>query len=63
MAWVEKEHSDHLVSTPLLCAGSPGWLPFPSLQCINCTAQLGVIHKLAEGALDAIIYVIDKDQR
>ena len=21
--WVEKDHSDHLVSTPLLCAGSP----------------------------------------
>jgi len=23
MAWVEKDHSDHLVLTPLLCAGSP----------------------------------------
>jgi len=23
MAWVEKDHSDHLVSTPVLCAGSP----------------------------------------
>jgi len=23
MAWVEKDHNDHLVSTPLLCAGSP----------------------------------------
>ena len=23
MAWVEKDHSDHLVSMPLLCAGSP----------------------------------------
>ena len=34
---------------------------FPSFQCINCTTQLGVIRKLAEGALDAIIYVIDKD--
>ena len=22
MAWVEKDHNDHLVSTPLLCAGS-----------------------------------------
>ena len=28
---------------------------FPSLQRINCTAQLGVIRKLAEGALDAIV--------
>jgi len=23
MAWVEKDHNDHPVSTPLLCAGSP----------------------------------------
>ena len=23
MAWVEKDHNDHLVSTPLLCAGLP----------------------------------------
>jgi len=23
MAWVEKDHNDHLVLTPLLCAGSP----------------------------------------
>lgn len=22
----------------------------PSLQCVNCTTQLGVISKLAEGA-------------
>ena len=34
---------------------------FPSLQCIDCTAQLGVIRKFAEGALDAIVYVIDED--
>uniref|UniRef100_A0A8C9FUB9 Uncharacterized protein n=1 Tax=Pavo cristatus TaxID=9049 RepID=A0A8C9FUB9_PAVCR len=23
MAWVEKDYNDHLVSTPLLCAGLP----------------------------------------
>jgi len=23
MAWVQKDHNDHLVSTPLLCSGSP----------------------------------------
>jgi len=23
MAWVEKDHNDHLVSAPLLCAESP----------------------------------------
>ena len=27
MAWVEKDHSDHVVSTPLLCAGSPTTRP------------------------------------
>ena len=27
MAWVEKDHNDHLVSTPLLCAGSPTTRP------------------------------------
>ena len=34
---------------------------FPSFKSIDCTTQLGVIHKLAEGALDAIIHVIDED--
>ena len=34
---------------------------FPSFQHTDCTAQLGVIHKLVGGALDAIIYLIDKD--
>ena len=33
---------------------------FPSFQCIDCTTQLGVIHILAEGALDAIVCVIDE---
>ena len=33
---------------------------FPSFQCIDCTAQFGVVHKLAEGALDAIVCVIDE---
>jgi len=27
MAWVEKDHNDHWVSTPLLCAGSPTTRP------------------------------------
>jgi len=34
---------------------------FPSLQCIDCTTQLGVTCKLAESALDAIVYVTDED--
>ena len=34
---------------------------FPSFQCSNYTAQLGVICRLAEGALGAIVYVIDED--
>ena len=32
-----------------------------SLQCIDCTSQLGVICKLAEGALNALICVIRED--
>jgi len=27
MAWIEKDLKDHLVSTPLLCAGSPATRP------------------------------------
>jgi len=27
MAWVEKDHNGHLVSTALLCAGSPTTRP------------------------------------
>jgi len=34
---------------------------FPTLQQINTPAQLGVICRLTEGALTAVIQVIDKD--
>ncbi|KAK4818789.1 hypothetical protein QYF61_019135 [Mycteria americana] len=33
----------------------------PFLRCINCITQLGVIRKLAEGALNLTIYVIRED--
>ncbi|KAK4818497.1 hypothetical protein QYF61_014227 [Mycteria americana] len=33
----------------------------PSLQAVYCTTQLGVISKLAEGALDPTVHVADKD--
>ncbi|KAK4825246.1 hypothetical protein QYF61_025645, partial [Mycteria americana] len=33
----------------------------PSLRRVNCTTQLGVACKLAEGALDPTVYVIDGD--
>uniref|UniRef100_A0A8B9EXI7 Adenylate kinase 4 n=1 Tax=Amazona collaria TaxID=241587 RepID=A0A8B9EXI7_9PSIT len=33
----------------------------PSLQCINRTTQLGVIGKLAEGALNPTVHVTHKD--
>ena len=36
---------------------------FPSFLCIDCTAQFGVIHKLAEGALDPTVDVIDEDTK
>ncbi|KAK4812855.1 LOW QUALITY PROTEIN: hypothetical protein QYF61_022581, partial [Mycteria americana] len=32
-----------------------------SLRLVNCTTQLGVICKLAEGALDPAVYVSDED--
>ena len=32
MAWVEKDHNDHLVSTPLLCVGYHWWTPTDGLQ-------------------------------
>ncbi|KAK4819077.1 hypothetical protein QYF61_025310 [Mycteria americana] len=33
----------------------------PSLQCVDCTTQLGVISKLAEGALNPTVHVTNKD--
>ncbi|KAK4824941.1 hypothetical protein QYF61_021561 [Mycteria americana] len=33
----------------------------PSLQRIDCTTQLGVIHKLAEAALGPTVYIIGED--
>ncbi|PKU40136.1 hypothetical protein llap_9559 [Limosa lapponica baueri] len=33
----------------------------PSLQCVNCIAQLGVVYKLAESAIDPTDYDIDED--
>jgi len=33
----------------------------PSFWCANCITQLGVICKLAEGALDLTVYVIAED--
>ena len=39
MTWVEKEHSDHLISTPLLRAGSPTTrpgCPEPHPACLEC---------------------------
>ncbi|KAK4825593.1 hypothetical protein QYF61_000682 [Mycteria americana] len=42
----------------------PVWVPLqslPTLQQLNTPTQLGVICKLTEGALDALIQIIDKD--
>jgi len=33
----------------------------PSLQCVSRTTLLGVICKLAEGALSPIVYIIGED--
>jgi len=62
MAWVEKVLKDHLVSTPLLCAGSPTTRSRaaqshiqPGLECLqgwgihNCLGQpVLVCHHLSE---------------
>ena len=52
-------HEAHL--SPLL---KPFQVPLdgiPSLWCVNCTPQLGVISKLTEGALDPTVSVTDED--
>jgi len=33
----------------------------PSLQCVDCTTQLGVVSKVAEGALNPTVLVASKD--
>jgi len=33
----------------------------PSLRRLNCTTKIGIIFRLVEDALDAIVYVIDED--
>ena len=51
MAWVEKDHNDHLVSTPLLCAGSPTTRQAaqshiqPGLECLQ---GLGIHNLLGQ---------------
>ncbi|PKU44166.1 hypothetical protein llap_5535 [Limosa lapponica baueri] len=56
-----------LVELHEVCMGpplKPATVPldgFPSLQCVNCATQLGVICKLFEGALNAT--VIKKDDK
>ena len=48
MAWVEKDHNDHLISTPLLWAGLPTTrtdCPEPQLPCLVFLQGWG-IHSL-----------------
>ena len=40
MAWVEKDHNDHLFSTPLLCAGSPSMM-----EIHWCTALADISYR------------------
>jgi len=52
----------HKVHTgPLLKAVQVPLDGIPSLKHTSCTTQLGAIHRLAEGALDPAVYVIDED--
>lgn len=41
------------------CPGLSGWYSF--FYCIGCTTQPGIMSKLAEGALNLTVDVIDKD--
>ena len=53
-----------LIEFHKVCTGPPLKVPLdgiPSLQRVNSTAQLGVIAKLADGALSPTVHVADKD--
>ena len=41
-AWVEKDHNDHWVSTPLLCAGSPTARPRSHWHIERCLKGFGL---------------------
>ena len=50
MAWVEKDRNDYLVSTPLLCAGSP---PDQAAQShiqpgLECLQEWGIHNPLGQ---------------
>ncbi|KAK4818848.1 hypothetical protein QYF61_020067 [Mycteria americana] len=45
--------------TPEACESSSGWHPFPQVYQLHHSA--GVIHKLAEGALNPTVYVINEN--
>ncbi|KAK4829013.1 hypothetical protein QYF61_001769 [Mycteria americana] len=57
-----RSHEPHQVHTgPLLKLAQVPLDGILSLRCVNCSTQLGVVCKLAEGALDPTVYVIDED--
>ncbi|KAK4827201.1 hypothetical protein QYF61_015229 [Mycteria americana] len=51
----------HTVMIPGIAPTQVSLDGIPSLRHVNCTIQFGVICKLAEGALDPTVYVIDED--
>ena len=60
MAWIEKDHNDHRVSIPLLCAGSPTTRP-------SCYIQPGLeylqgwgIHNLLGRFYSLCVYTLPK---
>ena len=57
MAWVEKDHNDHRVSTPLLCAGSPTIRPNQAAQShiqpgLECLQGWGIHNLLGQDRAD-----------
>ena len=67
MAWVEKDHNDHLVSIPLLCAGSPTTRPgcpepHPAWMNKHTLSTLTDINHQHEGIFMHMNYIIKLSQ-
>lgn len=57
MVWVDL--CEDLTGPPLSLSTSFWMVSFPS-RCVDCTTQLGIVSKLAEGAVDSTVHVTNK---
>ena len=63
MAWVEKDHNDHPVSAPLLCAGLPTARPDQAAQShiqpgLECLQGWGIHNLLGQYTLQRCGFVL-----